>query len=179
MIDRSRHEFDTLQKRNQYALLAYCRKICSTRIGFTHVEAEDILQEALIKAWNAFGTYRRDSSFRVWVSFIALNVVRDYCRSSHRRIPSVNFDQVALSIVEKGPSLELTVLSNMGLNRLLGRVQEVLTPTQFDVLIAITVQEFSYKETAKLFQLPVGTIRSNVSRSKHKCREKLAQFEYQ
>src|SRR5436190_23494816 len=48
-------------------------------------EAEDLAQEAFLKAFRSLRTYRGDASFQAWLSRIALNVAHDFQRSSWRR----------------------------------------------------------------------------------------------
>ena len=46
--------------------------------------AEDIVQEAFIKAWNNVDRFRRDSSFRSWINRITVNTAMDYLRKQSR-----------------------------------------------------------------------------------------------
>ena len=172
-LDTSRLEFDVLEERNRTVLLAYCLKIVPPNF-----EGEDILQEALLKAWKGFGSYKKEGSFRAWVSRIALNVARDYFRLSHERLFSVSFDQISLPIIDERTSLEVAFLSEAETDTLLDQAQKVLTPRQFALLKAITIQEFSYKEAACFFGIPLGSVRSILNRIRQKCKEKFSQNEY-
>ncbi|MEE4216139.1 MAG: RNA polymerase sigma factor [Xanthomonadales bacterium] len=54
------------------------------RLSGDQTAADDIVQEAFIKAWQKVGDFRMDSSFRSWVSRITVNTAMDYLRKQSR-----------------------------------------------------------------------------------------------
>ena len=78
-IGGDRDAFSTLCERHQPRLW---RTVTSVARG---ADAEDLAQEAVLRAWCAIRTYRGEASFEAWLCRIASNVAHDYHRSAWRR----------------------------------------------------------------------------------------------
>ena len=79
----SREAFDELVLRYQGPVLNLVRAMTAG-----DADAEDLAQEAFVRAWRSIGTFRSDSTFRTWVFGIAINLVRTHRgkRSRLRRL---------------------------------------------------------------------------------------------
>ncbi|MDO0925061.1 sigma-70 family RNA polymerase sigma factor [Streptomyces sp. TG1A-8] len=138
----------TLVSDHAKALLAYAGKLLNDR----HM-AEDIVQEALIRAWShSERLYGTEGSVRGWLLTVTRNLVVDRLRSAASRHETVGADERDVSLPDHSgavlASLEVTKL----LRQLSHQHREVLLHTY---LCGRTVQE-----TAQLLGVPAGTVKS-------------------
>jgi len=134
-------------------------------------EAEDVAQEAFVKAYRALGSFRGDSAFYTWLYRIAVNTARNAIASRQRR--PLDYE-VELSESEQNnvtarlqhsDTPEATVLSEeirQTVNQAIGQLPE-------DLRTAIVLREIeglSYEEIAATMDCPVGTVRSRIFRAR-------------
>src|SRR5881398_518035 len=119
-------------------------------------EAEDIAQEAFIKAYRALPSFRGDSAFYTWLYRIAINTAKNYLVAIGRRAPtSTGFDHEEAENFEDAEQLRD---SNTPENELLGReiattVNKAMDALPDDLRTAITLREIeglSYEEIANV-----------------------------
>jgi RNA polymerase sigma-70 factor (ECF subfamily) len=145
----------------------YSKKIFNLAYQFagSREEAEDLTQDIFIKLYGALSKYDFERNFTAWFLTLARNHLIDaYRRTKWEKRQRDDFEDHAASIAssddpERGLALEETkrVLWE-GLNRL---------PN--DVRIAVILKEIqgkSYEETAEIMSLPVGTVKSRISRGR-------------
>lgn len=128
-----------------------------------HAEAEDVTQDALVKAYGSLGRFRSGSPFRPWLLKIVRNEALNRIRSSKRR------HQLALregnDPVSGGaaPSPETEVVSQVERARVLAAIDEL--PERFRVVVTHRfLLELSEEETAVVLRIPRGTVKSRTSR---------------
>jgi RNA polymerase sigma-70 factor (ECF subfamily) len=122
-------------------------------------DAEDLAQEAIVRAYRALGTYGGDAPFEAWLCRIALNAAHDHVRSAWRRRVLL-FDRVPGAAGE-GDSLERAV-ERRELQR---RVRQAVTGLPASQRVPIWLhyfEGFTLAEVARLEQVPEGTVRSRV-----------------
>lgn len=134
-------------------------------------DAQDMSQEAFIKAFNSLASFRGDSKLSVWLYRIVSNVCLDFLRSRKRRqTVSLNMDDG-----EGGTSeLEIPDLSAMPeeeLNRRLTReaVRKgllSLPEDQREILLLREIEGLSYDEIAQALELEAGTVKSRIFRAR-------------
>lgn len=134
-------------------------------------DAQDMSQEAFIKAFNSLASFRGDSKLSVWLYRIVSNVCLDFLRSRKRRqTVSLNMDDG-----EGGNSeLEIPDLSAMPeeeLNRRLTReaVRKgllSLPEDQREILLLREIEGLSYDEIAQALGLEAGTVKSRIFRAR-------------
>lgn len=129
-----------------------------------HAEAEDVTQEAFVKAYRALDGFRRDAPFRPWLLRIvrneALNRLRRRGRRERLRL------LVANEAVSGGaaPSPEAVFIEEERRQRLLDAVEEL--PTRYrDVVTCRYLVGLSEAETAAALDVPTGTVKSRTSRA--------------
>jgi RNA polymerase sigma-70 factor (ECF subfamily) len=138
-------------------------------------EAEDAVQEGLVKAWRALGRFRVDAPFRPWLLQIVANEARNRRRSAGRR--------AALALRAQGemipgegvsgdaaPSPETALLSAEDRGRLLAAL-EGLPDDGRDVLACRYLLDLSEEETAAALGLRRGTVKSRTARALDRLRE--------
>ncbi len=136
-------------------------------------DAEDITQQAFVEAAHSFATFKGESELSTWLYGIAMNLVRNYLsRSPHRRYTFE--DEEALSTTSSDrpdPSEQLSYTQSV---RALQAALDELPREMRDVLLLVAYEELSYEEAALMMSIPVGTVRSRVSRARAVLRKRLA-----
>ena len=134
-------------------------------------EAEDVAQEAFVKAYRALGSFRGDSAFYTWLYRIAVNTARNSIASRQRRpldyeaelSESEQSNVAALTKHDDTP--EATVLSE----EIRQTVNSAIEQLPEDLRTAIVLREIeglSYEEIAAAMDCPVGTVRSRIFRAR-------------
>ena len=135
-------------------------------------EAEDVTQEAFIKAYRALPSFRGDSAFYTWLYRIGINAAKNYLVSLGRRAPTTTqFDVEDSEDFEGADQLQDM---NTPENILMGKeVVEVVNATLLklpeDLRTALTLREIeglSYEEIAEIMSCPIGTVRSRIFRAR-------------
>ncbi|MDD3884905.1 MAG: RNA polymerase sigma factor RpoE [Gallionella sp.] len=142
-------------------------------------EAEDVTQDAFIKAYRALPGFRGESAFYTWLYRIGINTAKNYLLASKRRAPtSTPFD------IEDAESFEdATLLHEVSTpeNELMSKqvvdvVQSSLQQLPEDLRSALTLREIeglSYEEIASVMNCPIGTVRSRIFRAREAVAENL------
>ncbi len=165
--------FDLLVKKYQHKVLAVVGRYISD-----HSEAQDVTQEAFIKAYRALPKFRGDSAFYTWIYRIAINTAKNYLVSRGRRPPDSDVDIADGELFETGQRLrdvnspEAQLLTD----EIQRTVWQALDELSEDLRAALTLREFeglSYEEIAEILGCPVGTVRSRIFRAREAIDEKL------
>jgi RNA polymerase sigma-70 factor (ECF subfamily) len=134
-------------------------------------EAEDVAQEAFVKAYRALGSFRGDSAFYTWLYRIAVNTARNAIASRQRRPLdyeaelSESEQSNLASRLRHTDTPEATALSE----EIRVTVNEAIEQLPEDLRTAIVLREvegLSYEEIAAAMDCPVGTVRSRIFRAR-------------
>jgi RNA polymerase sigma-70 factor (ECF subfamily) len=161
-------------------VLKYQHKVLKlvTRYVRDPVEAEDITQEAFIKAYRALPTFRGESAFYTWLYRIAANTAKNVLVSSRRRLVDYSLDlqdpedYAAQVLLKDGDTPEGMLLTE----EIRQTVTEAMQQLPDDLREAITLRELeglSYEEIAAVMECPVGTVRSRIFRAREAIDKKL------
>ena len=142
-------------------------------------EAQDVAQEAFIKAYRALGNFRGDSAFYTWLYRIAINTAKNYLVSRSRRYSDYQVDIQDAEQVENAPQLKVMekpeyLLLNDEIVKVIKLAIEKLPE---EMKVAIMLREFegmSYEDIAQTMECPVGTVRSRIFRAREAIDEKLS-----
>lgn len=153
------------------------------RLAKNRADAEDLVADAVAKAWMNLGSLREPASFRGWVFRILTNDFISRCRArSAQGVPEPleEREEEAFSLFEKLHPPILLWWSNPEeefLNKLLRedleRAVDALPEPYRIVVVLADVQGFSYKEIAETLDLPLGTVRSRLARARARLQEAL------
>ncbi|MFA6204106.1 MAG: RNA polymerase sigma factor RpoE [Gallionella sp.] len=169
-----KHAFDLLVAKYQRKL----GRLISRFVRDTG-EAEDVTQEAFIKAYRALPGFRGDSAFYTWLYRIGINTAKNYLLANKRRAPtSTPFDaEEAESFEDAGLLHEISTPENELMSKqVVSVVQAALQQLPEDLRSALTLREIeglSYEEIAGVMNCPVGTVRSRIFRAREAVAEKL------
>ena len=142
-------------------------------------DAEDVTQEAFIKAYRALPGFRGESAFYTWLYRIGINTAKNYLLSNKRRAPtSTPLDAEEAELLEDGDLLrEVDTPENELMSKqVVGVVQASLQQLPEDLRSALTLREIeglSYEEIASVMNCPVGTVRSRIFRAREAVAENL------
>jgi RNA polymerase sigma-70 factor (ECF subfamily) len=165
--------FDVLVLRYQHKVLKLVMRYIRDAM-----EAEDVAQEAFIKAYRALPAFRGDSAFYTWLYRIAINTAKNTLVSNKRRPVEYNLDlqdpeqydlQARLTNGETPEHLVLTDEIRETVNGAMAELPE-------DLRTAIVLREIdglSYEEIAAAMDCPVGTVRSRIFRAREAIDRKL------
>jgi RNA polymerase sigma-70 factor (ECF subfamily) len=123
-------------------------------------DAEDLAQEAVIRAYRALGSYLGHAPFGAWLTRIALNVAHDYHRSAWRRRVTL-FDRLPVEDEECGASAEGEA-ERRELQRRVRQAVAALPERQRVPIWLHFFEGFSIAEVARLEGAPEATVRSRV-----------------
>jgi RNA polymerase sigma-70 factor (ECF subfamily) len=173
---RSRKEFEELFNRSHQRAynLAY-------RLTGNESDAEDLTQDAFVRAWGAFERYDRRHSFEVWLLRILSNLAIDrWRRQSLIRTHSLDQSyksngadvQLGSLVPDKAPGPEQQVILRAQ-GEQIQQALEMLPDNYRTAIILTDIEEWSYEEVAQKMHCPVGTVRSRLHRGRQLLRQHL------
>ena len=171
-----RAEFDRLVER--YHKQAYS---IAYRMTGNHADAEDLTQEAFVRAFRFFGNYRRDWPFDNWLYKIMSNLFVDDLRrrpKAHMQSLDQPLDlsgggEVYLEIPDAASNPERLVMTHE-LDEHIQRALNALPPDFRMTVILADIQGLSYEEISTAMKCSLGTVRSRLYRGRKLLRAKIA-----
>ncbi|MBK8288531.1 MAG: RNA polymerase sigma factor RpoE [Cellvibrionales bacterium] len=160
-----RRSFDLLVLKYQHKVMGLVRRFVKDP-----TEAEDVAQEAFIKAYRAINTFRGDSAFYTWLYRIAVNTAKNTLDARKRR-PGSDLDIEDAEDFAFSDSLRIdenpeNLLAGEDMHRI---VEETLAGLPEELRKALMLREFdglSYEEIAQMMDCPIGTVRSRIFRAR-------------
>ena len=159
--------FEDLVRTNARAVRTYAFSIASST-----TVAEDAVQETFLRAWRYLDTFRGSGSREGWLLRICRNAVYDLAARERRSSPGTNVvrldqpqqgDWVASGSDDGGTAFALDVIE----------LVNELPLAQREVLVLCRLLGHSYESAADILDLPVGTVRSRLSRARRALADSL------
>lgn len=149
-------------------------------------EAEDLVQETLVRAFDRFDTFRSDGSPRAWLHTIMRNLFYNAYRKKSREPRQISLDQFDTGMGNAADALidnaiapppataspERMVLSQIEGDAILKAVN-ALPGDYREVVVLADLNGLAYQEIAEELKIPVGTVRSRLSRGRERVRRAL------
>ena len=161
-------------------IMKYQQRIINVITGFVHdpVEAQDVAQEAFIKAYRAIPNFRGDSAFYTWLYRIAINTSKNHLTARARRPPTSDVDAADATNVYDARELKEfeTPESNLVSDELEQAIHQAIDELQEDTATAIKLREFegmSYEEISEAMECPIGTVRSRIFRAREAIEQRI------
>jgi RNA polymerase sigma-70 factor (ECF subfamily) len=169
------------KKAFELLVVKYQRKLFRlvTRLIHDQAEAEDVVQEAFIKAYRALPNFRGDSAFYTWLYRIGINTAKNHLMVNNRRAPTstqTDIEEAETFIDADGLKDINTPESLMASKQIAATVNSVMLSLPEELRNAITLREIeglSYDEIAELMMCPIGTVRSRIFRAREAIADKL------
>ena len=145
-------------------------------------EAGDLLQETVLRAYRFFHQFESGTNCRAWMLTILFNNFRNGYRKTSREQPAASADEFDRKVEAESLRLDPArenpeaVVSSQ---RMEGEVEAALNglPAEFrEAILLVDVEELSYQEVSGVLNVPIGTVKSRVSRGRAMLRDSLAAF---
>jgi RNA polymerase sigma-70 factor (ECF subfamily) len=165
--------YELLLVRHRKAILHVVTKIVRNR-----EEAQDLVQETFMKAFNALVSYRSEYKFSTWLYKIAANCAIDFVRK--KRIEALSLDrpietkdgQVEIELPDSTWDPEKDLVRKQKL-RSIDEAIESLPDKYREVIIYRHKDDKSYEEIAGILKTPVGTVKARIFRARELLKKKL------
>jgi RNA polymerase sigma-70 factor (ECF subfamily) len=145
-------------------------------------DASDLLQETVLRAYRFFHQFESGTNCRAWMLTILFNNFRNGYRKAAREQPASSADEFDRKVeaeslrTDPAGSNPEALLSGQAME---GEVENALAglPGEFrEALLLVDVEELSYQEVSGVLEVPIGTVKSRVSRGRALLREALTSF---
>jgi RNA polymerase sigma-70 factor (ECF subfamily) len=148
-------------------------------------EAEDLVQETLLRAYRFFDKYEQGSNFRAWMFRILKNSFINRYRKDHRAPDTVDFAAIEENLerwIEPGPASSTApsdpeqILLRAAVDAEIEEAVQTLPPDYRMVFLMAIQEEMSYKEIAAALSIPIGTVMSRLHRARRLMQARLMDY---
>ncbi|MFL6531394.1 MAG: RNA polymerase sigma factor [Chthoniobacterales bacterium] len=164
LLDEDQNAFSELVRRHQSAVRGLLRQLTRCDLAL----ADDLAQEAFIKAYKNIRSFRGEAKFSTWLYRIAYNCFREDAR---RRKELVGIDETQLG-AERDPQ---TV--DPALRHDLAQALQLLPLHERTAVVLCCQNGLSHDEASRVLDIPLGTVKTNVLRGREKLKKALAAWE--
>ena len=172
-------EFSALAERHRRELHVHCYRMLGS-----FDEAEDLVQETLLRAWRGRDSLERDDWFRAWLYRIATNACLDAIKRRGRRVPSLESfrdvpwlqpypDRLLAEAAPPDEEPEAALVARETIELTFLAVMQRLPPRQRAVLILRDVLDWPAEQAAETLELSVPAVNSALQRARATLREHL------
>ena len=162
--------FEQLMRQHEGRMYAVALRMCGNR-----EDAQDCLQEAMLRVYRAMSGFKGQSSFSTWVYRITMNTCLDELRRGKRRKASSLDERIdaGWAPVDDMDTPEHHAMRSEQ-RRALERAIQELPEDMRSAVVLRDIQGCSYDEIADILDTNVGTIKSRISRARSRLREILS-----
>ncbi len=139
------------------------RQLYRIAVSYTgsSADAEDAMQEALLRAWNRRDTLRDAAYFSTWLNRILINECKTLLRKRKRHVLRPDLPNISTPPPDEQAALLRAALFSL--------------PEKYRVPLTLNLLEgYTLQEIAKLLSLPLGTVKTRVARAKHKLEQEVS-----
>ncbi len=139
-----------------------------------HEDAQDIVQDAYIKAFKGFGGFRGGNA-QAWILMIVRNTAYTWIKKHYTDSNLIPFDEA----IHQLPTEES--LSESSYEERSRQLREALArlPVEFrEILVLRDIEGWSYKQLASALNVPLGTVMSRLNRARERLREEIAKVQH-
>jgi RNA polymerase sigma-70 factor (ECF subfamily) len=172
--ERKRQEFEAEALVHLDALYGLALRLT----GGDEARAEDLVQEAVLKAYRAWDRFEAGTNCRAWLMTILRNTFINQFRQQKARPAEVDFEQIAerpssTALFEADP--EGRIFDRIIDAKVISAIDEL--PEEFRVAVVLAdIEGLSYQEVSELMDIPVGTVKSRLFRARKRLQERLYEY---
>ena len=153
------------------------------RLSKDNMEADDLLQETLFKAYRGIHSFEPNTNFRAWIFRILVNTYLTQYRKKSKQPLKVSYDDMEDYMHYQRTDIdyeyEVENAESVKGELFVDEIQTVLDkiPYYFKLVVMLyDIEGFSYSEISKMINIPVGTVMSRLSRGRKLLRQKLKRY---
>ena len=140
-------------------------------------DAQDLVQETMVKAYRFFRTYKKGTNARAWLYRILKNSYINEYRKKSKQPDRVEYNEVVTANdAQQVPGMDSengeSYLFGDDIVRALGKLPEEYRT----IILLCDVESFTYEEIANMLDIPIGTIRSRLHRGRNRLKELLGDY---
>ena len=129
-------------------------------------EAEDLVQETYMKAWNGFVSFRGNATFRTWIFRILRNAFLSSRKDVHAaRVESLDEERHEEFLPRTSETPESIFVEQASLSAIREAIEQIPLPMR-EIIILREVEEMSYQEIGVVLGIPIGTVMSRLARAR-------------
>jgi RNA polymerase sigma-70 factor, ECF subfamily len=160
LVDDDQHAFGELVRRHQSSVRGLLRQLTRTDVAL----ADDLAQDTFLRAYKNIRSFRGEARFSTWLYRIAYNCFREDAR---RRKELVGIDEEQLQ-AERDPQV-----ADPALRQDLMHALSLLPLHERSAVLLCCQNGLSHEEAARVLDIPLGTVKTNVLRGREKLKRAL------
>ena len=150
----------------------YCNGMLTVALRFVRntMEAEDIVQEAFIKAFLKLEQYKAEVSFGAWLKRIVVNTCIDVLKSKHQRL--VELEDYHLKMADTNYENEWLIDDNISIEEVKSAIEKLPEKYKYVVMLYL-IEGYDHQEISEIMDISEVASRTQLSRGKQKLQDKL------
>lgn len=161
LVDDDHHAFAELVRNHQSAVRGLLRQLTRSDLAL----ADDLAQEAFLRAYKNIRSFRGEAKFSTWLYRIAYNCFREDAR---KRKELVGIDEAKLEAEQDPKTVDLALKHD------LMHALQLLPLNERSAILLCCQNGLSHDEAARVLDIPLGTVKTNVLRGREKLKKTLA-----
>lgn len=161
LLQEDHHAFSELVRRHQSAVRGLLRQLTRGDAAL----ADDLAQEAFLKAFKNIRSFRGEAKFSTWLYRIAYNSFREEAR---KRKELVGIDETQLESQQDPQTVDPALRHD------LARALQLLPLHERTAVVLCCQNGLSHDEASRVLDIPLGTVKTNVLRGREKLKKTLA-----
>jgi len=170
-VDKNKREFEDLA-------IQYMDSFYNTALRMTgdEVEAQDLVQDAYLRAYRFFDRFEKGTNFRAWLFKIIRNIYINKYRKESQNPAMIDISDADLfGLVSIAETPENEIFDHLLDDDITKALDDL--PEDFRLALLLSdIEEFSYKEIADILDCPIGTVMSRLHRGRKMLRKRLYKY---
>ncbi|MCS7208265.1 MAG: sigma-70 family RNA polymerase sigma factor [Fimbriimonadales bacterium] len=154
------------------------------RMVGNRADAEDIVQETFLRAYQGLPSFDRRASLSTWLYRIATNLCIDHQRRRARRVQTVSYadyeddagETSEWEFADTHTPSPMDAVLHKELQQVVEQAVATLSPKLKTVLLLYDVEELSYEEIARVLNIPMGTVKSRLNHARSQIQKQVEAY---